>query len=376
MSEISNELYKLASKLTLVEQINVMFSVLRQLSPAITRVSIVLYNRESGMLNTFYKIEEPHTSSTPTFYQFKLDESPSLLLLSQCCQPRIIDSLIDSITNTSLDIHTNNTLLQAGFKSSLTLPMYFDGHFQGFIFINANTENIFRGTLQHNVIFTSHFISQIVHTHVSKYRTFKAAVNTILTMGHARDPETQGHLTRMSLYCELMAQALAEKYQRSAYFPQQMKMYAPLHDIGKYRIPDSVLFSTEKFTANDRKIMNKHPEYGIAIIEEMQKYFSFEDSDDIYILKNIILFHHERIDGRGYPCQLTGNNIPLEARIVTVADVFDALMSKRLYKKAWTLPEVQAYLDEHSGSMFCSDCVNALNDNMDSIIKINQQFQD
>ena len=372
MNDTSNKLNILSKKLKLSEQMEDIFQILRDISSNISRIGIALYSPETDTLYTYDKVEEGHDASEINFYQLKLSESSSLSFLSQDCLPRIVDSIAD----TYADNYHSNSIKQAGFKSSFTLPMYFDGHFHGFIFINGNEEGVFSGVLQPQILLVSHLISQLIHIHVREGSTFRAAVETILNMGHVRDPETQGHLTRMSLYCELIAKSLAKKNQLPAYFSQQMKMYAPLHDIGKYRIPDNVLFSTKRFTDQERQEMNKHPEYGIGIIEEMQKHFGFEESDDIHILKNIILYHHEWVDGKGYPYQITGSNIPLEAKIVAVADVFDALMSVRLYKKAWSLHEVLTYLEENTGSMFDSECVESLKENIDSIIEIHQKYHD
>lgn len=372
MNDISNKLNILSKKIKLSEQIEEVFHILRDISSDISRIGIALYSPDTDTLHTYYKAEEGHDSSAMKFYQLRLSESSSLSLLSQDSYPRIVDSIAD----TYADNYHSNSIKQAGFKSSFTLPMYFDGHFHGFIFINGNKEGVFSRALQQQILFVSHLISQLIHTHIREDYTFRAAVKTILNMGHVRDPETQGHLTRMSLYCEIIAKTLAKKHQLPAYFSQQMKMYAPLHDIGKYRIPDNILFSTKRFTDQERQVMNKHPEYGVGIVEEMQKHFGFEESDDIFILKNIILYHHERIDGKGYPYQITANDIPLEARIVAVADVFDALMSVRPYKKAWSLHEVLAYIEENTGTMFNSECVESLKENIDSIIEIHQKYHD
>ena len=99
-------------------------------------------------------------------------------------------------------------------------------------------------------------------------------------------------------------------------------------------------------------------------------------SEEIQFIKNIVRHHHEYFDGSGLPDALSNTAIPLEARIVTLADVFDALMSKRAYKHAWSLDEVKEYIEVQNGSMFDPECVEALKQNLDGFMAIREQYTD
>lgn len=159
-------------------------------------------------------------------------------------------------------------------------------------------------------------------------------------MGHARDPETKEHLIRMGKYSEQLARTLSHSNNSITHqFVHRIRLYAPFHDIGKYRIPDNVLFSTGRFSEEERAIMNNHTLYGEEMINDVVSlsHHCSMCSDEIQFIKNIVRHHHERFDGSGLPDGLSHTAIPLEARIVTLADVFDALMSKRAYKHAWSL---------------------------------------
>jgi two-component system response regulator RpfG len=132
-----------------------------------------------------------------------------------------------------------------------------------------------------------------------------------------------------------------------------IEMAAPLHDMGKIAIPDSVLMKAGPLTAEETEVMRRHPKIGHQLLSGSQNRF-------IQTGALIALRHHERYDGSGYPDGLVGEQIPLEARIVAVADVFDALISPRPYKKAWDKDAALAYLYAQRGRLFDPACVDAL----------------
>ena len=130
-------------------------------------------------------------------------------------------------------------------------------------------------------------------------------------------------------------------------------MAAPLHDIGKIAIPDSVLLKPGPLTEEETAVMRRHPRIGHELLSGSQNRF-------IQTGALIALRHHERYDGSGYPDGLVGEEIPLEARIVAVADVFDALISPRPYKQAWDIDAALGYLYAQRGRLFDPRCVDAL----------------
>lgn len=166
-----------------------------------------------------------------------------------------------------------------------------------------------------------------------------------------RDAGTSAYLERMSRIAGLIAEGLG--------LPEDdvrtIELAAPLHDIGKIAIPDAILLKDGPLDAAEMHRMRAHPRIGFKLLSESQNRF-------IQTSAVIALRHHERYDGSGYPDGLRGEEIPLEARIVTVADVFDALISPRPYKRAWTIDEALAYLVEQRGILFDPRCVDVLLD--------------
>ena len=164
-----------------------------------------------------------------------------------------------------------------------------------------------------------------------------------------RDAGTSAYLERMARIAGLVAErmGLPEDEVRT------IELAAPLHDIGKIAIPDAILLKPGPLDQDEIVQMRRHPRIGYKLLADSQNRF-------VQTSALIALRHHERYDGSGYPDGLQGEEIPLAARIVTVADVFDALISPRPYKRAWSTDEALDYLRAQSGKLFDPQCVEAL----------------
>jgi len=164
-----------------------------------------------------------------------------------------------------------------------------------------------------------------------------------------RDDTTGQHTERVGQLCGLLATEMGFTEERVALFVHT----APLHDLGKVAIPDAVLLKQGPFDEDEREIMRKHSARGAALL-------SGGTSELVQMAEEIALFHHERWDGMGYPCGLEGDEIPLTARIVSVADTFDALTHARPYKKAWDVTEALAEIERGRGHQFDPEVVDVL----------------
>ena len=183
--------------------------------------------------------------------------------------------------------------------------------------------------------------------------------------GEYRDEETGNHVLRMAKFARLMAEKLG--------CPEGdchvIEVAAPMHDIGKIGIPDGILLKAGKLDEDEQRIMRKHARIGYEILK---------DSPSKYLQMGavIALGHHERYDGTGYPSRLHGYEIPLEARIVAIADVFDALTSDRPYKKAWSIQDAINYLSAERGKHFDPECIDAFHAQFTKILSIRERFLD
>jgi putative two-component system response regulator len=180
-----------------------------------------------------------------------------------------------------------------------------------------------------------------------------------------KDNETGLHVVRMSWYSKF----LAEEIQANDAWVELLYTAAPMHDIGKIAIPDRVLLKPGKLDQEEWAIMQKHVEYGVDIL-------GTHDSELLSMAREIALCHHEKYDGSGYPHGVSGEDIPLSARIVAIADVFDALTSERPYKKAWPVEKAIALLEEESGTHFDPKLVPAFINCLDRVVEIKDKFQD
>jgi len=151
-------------------------------------------------------------------------------------------------------------------------------------------------------------------------------------------------------------------------------LFSPLHDIGKIAISDTILHKPGNLDEQERATMQTHARKGREIIDNMLRDHGLDSFESIDILRNIAEFHHEAPDGSGYPAGLHDNEIPLEARITAVADVFDALTSQRPYKPAWSNDEAFAMLRRLAGEKLDRDCVQALIDNRKAVEEIQREF--
>lgn len=164
----------------------------------------------------------------------------------------------------------------------------------------------------------------------------------------ARDSQTGDHICRMATICFLIAQQL----ELPAETCRTIYLAAPLHDVGKIGIPDAVLSKPGRLTAAEYELMQSHVEIGVKILGNA-------NSELVRTAEIIAGGHHERWNGSGYPGGLAGTDIPLEARIAAVADVFEALCTERPYKRAWSLEEARDEIIAQSGQLFDPACVEA-----------------
>jgi HD-GYP domain-containing protein (c-di-GMP phosphodiesterase class II) len=204
----------------------------------------------------------------------------------------------------------------------------------------------------------------------------QAAVDTARDITHHRDNETGSHLDRMSRYSRLIAEELAPRYDFSDEYVERIFLFSPLHDIGKIAIPDEILLKPGQLDEQEYEIMKSHALKGREIIDGMLEHFGIASLDHSNMLRNIAQYHHEAMNGMGYPEGLQGEAIPIEARIIAVADIFDALTSRRPYKAAWDNDRAFALLQELSGVTLDADCVNALFAHRKRVEQIQQRFRE
>lgn len=245
-------------------------------------------------------------------------------------------------------------LVEEGICSNMILPLKIGGAVYAFLFISSRTPNRYTAAdLQMGKMIAEELSPLLDKTFLTQ-TIFSRITNSFADLVDRKDNETGDHIQRMVRYSVLIAEALLEHenpaYRTTARFVRDIANNAASHDIGKVAIPDNILKKPGKLTQEEWIIMKTHATVGGDIFSSLRNSLRIFQQQFYVIAENIARYHHERWDGGGYPDGLSGQDIPLEARITAVADVFDALTSKRVYKQAWSLEASYAELERSAGS--------------------------
>jgi HD-GYP domain-containing protein (c-di-GMP phosphodiesterase class II) len=371
MFDHEDQLGSLNLSVTLGEKVNGIHAALKERFPFIQRIAAAVYDPATDTLKTFLYSGEDQ--SPLTHYSAKLSELSSLQEILEKGRPRVVNDL--SVFSAGKHEHTQRIASQ-GYQSSYTLPMYHEGRLFGFLFFNSYDPDSYSEEVLRQIDPFGHLIALAIINDLTVMHTLLATVKTARDLAHARDDETGAHLDRMSRFARIIAQGVADHYGLSDEYIEKIFIFSPLHDIGKIAIPDRVLLKPGKLDPDEQALMRTHTRRGFEMIDQMLHHFELVQMQGGDILRNIALFHHEAVDGSGYPDGLADDNIPVEARIVAVADIFDALTSRRPYKQAWSNDEAFALLRKLSGSKLDPNCVDALINNRAKVEEIQQLFQE
>lgn len=353
------------------EKMQGLHATLRERFDKLSRVAIAIYDPHTDQLKTFAHSTEG--SSPLVQYEIKLSEVPSLRYLAEHPQARVFDTL--DVLRGSPAEHSRK-LLAAGYQSSYTEPLLFNSKLFGFLFCDAKEPGYFNELIRNELSAYAQMLSAIIAVEFFSIQTLGGALSTAREFSRYRDEETANHLRRMSAYSRLIAKTLAPSSGLSDEEVEFVHLFSELHDIGKIAVPDAILLKPGKLTQEEFEVMKVHTCKGREMITLMINEFGLNGIHHTDMLTNIIACHHERFDGSGYPQGLAGEAIPLEARIVKVADVFDALTSERPYKQPWPFEKALTYLEEHAGSQFDPACVVAALHNKSEFHRIYLQYQE
>lgn len=225
---------------------------------------------------------------------------------------------------------------------------------------------------------TNSMLDNLEVSHKEVQTTRDVAIVSLAALAESRDNETGAHILRTQEYVKALAEHLSnnEKYTDllDKNYIELLYKSAPLHDVGKVGIPDRVLLKPGKLTDEEFETMKQHPQIGadaLSIAEQQLGSTSF-----LNVAKEISLTHHEKWDGSGYPNQLSGTDIPISGRLMALADVYDALISKRVYKPAFTHQEAKKIILQGSGKHFDPDIVEAFIAIEDDFVEIASRLKD
>jgi response regulator RpfG family c-di-GMP phosphodiesterase len=292
--------------------------------------------------------------------------STSLLTVLSTGKPRIINDLEEYTAGRILKPY-NKIILDAGIRSSITLPIKHNNKAVGIIFFSSKKKNSYTEEHAQFLMTIANSIAIAFDKNIFIKDIILSSIIALAKLAESRDEDTGDHLNRMSAYSETIAELLYKKsYYRELITPEfidDIEKFSPLHDIGKVGIADKILLKPGKLTDEEFEEMKKHTTYGGIVLRAADNNIEKEGISLFELGREIAENHHEKWDGSGYPNGLKGEEIPLSARIVAVADVFDALTSRRPYKEPFSLDLAFQLISEGSGKHFDPEIVRVFLNN-------------
>jgi HD-GYP domain-containing protein (c-di-GMP phosphodiesterase class II) len=344
---------------------------LRKTMKGLSRIAVAIYDEQTDALRTF--VDSTDGEKPLEFYDTRLASAPSLKALADSRQPRILDDLPSAAHGFG---GRTIKVISAGYRSSYTAPLFHKNYLFGFLFFDAPAKGFFTASRIRELKVYADIISGFVLLELMQVRVLAGAVATTREIARFRDDETAAHLERMARYALLIGRLIGPRWGLSEEWVEFLFRFAPLHDVGKVAIPDNILRKAGPLEELERVVMQSHTVTGSDLVDSMVKNFRFDSLDHAGLLRQIVRSHHERLDGNGYPDGLKGDAVPPAARIVAVADVFDALTSARPYKPAWPNDKAREYLQTSVGNHFDGEAVEALHEQWKAVLDIQRRFLD
>lgn len=337
-----------------------------------THIGVALIDEDKETITSSYAISGPcHKNLPARILGIKLPlKETSLSCIVETGKERIINDLEEHVKGKPLKEY-NKLLLEEGIRSSITFPLKNNGEVIGIIFFSCNTKNIYKNE---HVRFLKTLANSIVLSLEKDILMEDMVISSTLALAkltEERDNDTGEHLQRMKIYSKMLAGFLSqeEKYKEiiDINYINDIERFSPLHDVGKVAIRDEILLKPGKLTEEEFKIMKTHTTYGAKVLKLADDNLKKRGRSIFKLAIEIAEGHHEKWDGSGYPYGKHGEDIPLSARIVAMADVFDALTSTRPYKKPFSFEESVKMITNDRGRHFDPELVDIFVKNLDKI---------
>ena len=363
------ELNHCAPLLVKVESIH---RVLKSHLPIVDRIAADVYDPQSDLLKTFVESTGENNFRDHVDYETHLRDEPALREILQSAAPQAV--VADRARFWQSPNQRQFREGRSGYHSTCAMPTYYNGIFIGFVWFNSRKRRAFDALAMRTLDVFGHLISLIIVDELAKVRLLSGVVKAMRAFSMQRDHETGTHIDRVAQYAKIIANELAPRHGFDDVFIEKLFAFAPLHDVGKLAIPDSILLKPGKLDDEEFEVMKTHTLRGQELVDELIADFGIGELEGVAMLRNITMYHHEAVNGSGYPFGLTASEIPIEARIIAVADVFDALTSKRPYKAAWKNEEAYEMLGQMAGTKLDPECIEALNKHRDQVLEIQREY--
>lgn len=293
-------------------------------------------------------------------------------------RPRVINDLDAYFKNKTISDYSR-IIMKHGVKASITLPLLINNKQIGFIFFSSNKKNVYSPLHVDFLKSVSNAIAISFEKNIFVDDLVYSSVLALAKLAEAKDDDTAEHLNRMKKYVVLISNLLKTDSKYSdmidSKFLIDIEKFSPMHDIGKVGIPDNILLKPGRLTGEEFEVMKKHTVYGADVLKEAEANIMRSGRSLFSEGISIALAHHEKWDGSGYPSGLRGDEIPLSARIVALADVLDALLSRRPYKEPFTFEKSVEIIMDGKGKHFDPHIVDVFAGNIDLFRNMHEQFE-
>ncbi|WP_298439746.1 HD domain-containing phosphohydrolase [uncultured Ferrimonas sp.] len=327
------------------------------------RISIALI--DDGYLRTY---ADSSIGVNPLrHHERRLCTAPSLQQLADSGQPRVVEDYQQAYPHHS---KANAWLQREQIRSSYTVPLYLFDEFIGFVFFNSATAGYFSPERIEAIQPELVLIERLVQQERVIYQRISALCDVAEKLCEIRDMQTSLHCQRLKNITRVIANHMVQFEEMSDRIVYYTIKFSPLHDIGKVGVADNILQKPGPLSSDEYREVKRHVEYGLNVF--IGSLSAQERRHEVTaLIEQLIGLHHEQLNGQGYPVGLTAEQIPIPVRMVTVADIFDALTSDRPYKPAWSIAEAIAQMYQMAEQdRIDGRCVDAL------AIHYQQQLQD
>ncbi|SIO93151.1 HD domain-containing phosphohydrolase [Vibrio spartinae] len=365
-----NDVQQTSHQRSLNEQFVEIHQYIREQLPQIARISFALYEPFSDHLKTY-------ADSTPDHeilhrYEYPLSQ---LTGLKRCATERCDRCINDPTQSLGADTLHNQWLKQQRFGASLASPMYYEHEFIGFIFINTAEGYHFDEQLNQQLSTHIDTIRQAIGREYETVYKILDMTSFILKQNPKHLAQSRDHQERMYHFTKIIAWGVSQRYHLDDEKIDHITLFSRLHDIGKLSIPHRLLLKPGELEMTERQQVIGHIEKGVEMMESVLSRTDCLHHACIRTLKEIVSYHHELMDGSGYPHGLQGDDIPVSARIVTVANIFDALTTHRPYKQARSVPFALLELEKMvAEGKLDKHCVNALRNHQEFLKDITRKY--
>ena len=388
IKEISSMSYKVERLVSLIQAINQNLSINEELKFIFDQFSffipysyigVALIKDGGRTIEASYGISDGSVTGMPDSLlgkRFNIN-CTSLKDILETGKPRIINDLDEYNRGKRVNSY-NKVIMEAGIRASVTLPLIANSRPVGIIFFSSIEKDIYN--IEHLKFLEA--IAQSIAINFERNlfvdNLLYSSTLALAKLAEARDEDTGEHLDRMKVYSKTIAQLLYEdslyKEQITLEYIDDIERFSPMHDIGKVGIRDGILLKPGKLTPEEFEEMKQHTIFGGKVLRAAEDNILKSGKSIFGVGVEIAEGHHEKWNGTGYPKGKVGQDIPLSARIVAVADVFDALTSNRPYKKAYSFESSLTYIVEGSGKHFDPEIVKVLIENKDRLWRLYKEF--